>query len=571
MRRAAICSFVLAVLSLSTFFGKFAGADEPLQQIDSYRQFALEHPGNAKAGEQLFLTEKKLACANCHRITGAEKSGPNLDGIADKYSRRDLIENILKPSLSIKPGYEQSTVITRDGRSIVGRITRLQKSMVKLINAEGKTIDVAGTDVEEIRQSPLSMMPENLVFSVAPQQFSDLVAYLETLHFAVITGFRGPAEPVAVTRIKQPVSFTPILPTEMKFANPVWCSALPGVPGQLMVLEQQEAKVWRLEPTPSGMRRHLFLDLGGQVKYGANWGLLCIAFHPEFKTNRRYFLKHQVEEQSVVKTVVVERQANEDLLSDAGVPSRRLFEVEQPAFNHNGGCLAFGPDGMLYIGYGDGGFQRDPNGNGQNLHTAHSKMIRIDVDHRDEGLPYAIPKDNPFLKAHERDPAVLPEMWATGLREPWRFSFDSKTGDLWVGDVGQDRWEAVCLVRAGENHGWNVYESYEPFSNEYRRAGEKFTFPLYAYPHSFGVCVTGGYVYRGSRAPSFEGIYIFGDYETRRVWGLKQEAGKLVAVHELGEAPQHIASFGVDENGEIYLVGYEGAIFHVDLSQSKFE
>jgi glucose/arabinose dehydrogenase len=162
-------------------------------------------------------------------------------------------------------------------------------------------------------------------------------------------------------------------------------------------------------------------------------------------------------------------------------------------------------------------------------------------------------------------------MWATGLREPWRFSFDSKTGDLWVGDVGQDRWEAVCLVRSGENHGWNVYESYEPFSNEYRRAGEKFTFPLYAYPHSFGVCVTGGYVYRGSQAPSFEGIYIFGDYETRRVWGLKEEAGKLVSVHELGEAPQHIASFGVDENGEIYVVGYEGAIFRVDLSQSRFE
>jgi putative heme-binding domain-containing protein len=572
MHRATTDSFVCAgTFFIIWFLAQFAGAAEPLEQIDTYRQFALEHPGSAKAGEQLFLTEKKLACANCHRITGAEKSGPNLDGIADKYSRRDLIENILKPSLSIKPGYEQSTVITRDGRSVVGRITRLQKSMVKLINAEGKTIDILGTDIEEMHQSPVSMMPENLAFSVSPQQFSDLVSYLETLHFTVITGFRGPDEPVEVSRIKQPVHFTPILPADMKFANPVWCSALPGVPGQMIVLEQQESKAWRLEPTPSGMRRHLFLDLSGEVKYGANWGLLCIAFHPEFKTNRRYFLKHQVEEPSGVKTVVVERQASEDLLTDSGTPSRRLYELEQPAFNHNGGCMAFGPDGMLYIGFGDGGFQRDPNGNGQNLHTAHSKMIRIDVDHRDEGLPYAIPKDNPFWKAHERDPAVLPEMWAAGLREPWRFSFDPKTGDLWVGDVGQDRWEAVCLVRAGENHGWNVYESYEPFSNEYRRAGEKFTFPLYAYPHSFGVCVTGGYVYRGSRAPSFEGIYIFGDYETRRVWGLKQEAGKLVAVHELGEAPQHIASFGVDDNGEIYVVGYEGAIFHVDLSQSKFE
>ena len=524
-----------------------------------------------KTGEQLFLNEKKLACANCHHITGIEKNGPNLDGIADKYSRRDLIEHILKPSLSIKPGYEQSIVTTLDGRRIVGRISRAQKSMVKLVTAEGKTIDILRPDIEEVRESPVSMMPDNLVSTVSPEQFSDLVSYLETLHFAVITGFRGPEQPVEVTRIKQPVRFDPIHPADMKFANPVWCGALPGAPGQMIVLEQQEAKAWRLEPTASGMHRELFLDLSGQVKYGANWGLLCIAFHPDFKTNRRYFLKYQVEEKPDVKTLVVERQASDDLLHDSGAPPRRLFEVTQPAFNHNGGCIAFGPDGMLYIGYGDGGFQRDPNGNGQNPHTAHSKMLRIDVDHRDEGLPYAIPRDNPFLKAHEIDSAILPEIWATGLREPWRFSFDPKTGNLWVGDVGQDRWEEVCLVRAGENHGWNVYEGYEAFSNEYQRPGEKFTFPLYAYPHSFGVSVTGGFVYRGSRAPSFDGIYVFGDYETRRVWGLKEEAGELKAVRDLGEAPQHIASFGLDDSGEIYVVGYEGTIYHVDLSQSKFE
>ncbi len=123
----------------------------------------------------------------------------------------------------------------------------------------------------------------------------------------------------------------------------------------------------------------------------------------------------------------------------------------------------------------------------------------------------------------------------------------------------------------GENHGWNVYEGYEKFSNEYRRDGETFTFPLFAYPHSFGASVTGGYVYRGSRAPSFEGVYIFGDYETRRVWGLKETGGKLDVVRELGEAPQHIASFGLDDTGEIYVVGYEGTIYHTDLSKSMFE
>src|SRR5262245_34303879 len=271
MHRMAILRFVLTVFFIA-FSGRLVGADEPSsEKIDTYRQFALEHPGSAKSGEQLFLKEKKLACANCHRITGAEKNGPNLDGIADKYSRSELIEHILKPSLSIKPGYEQSTVITSNGRSIVGRITRAQKSMVKIVDAEGKTIDVLRPDIEEIRQSTVSMMPDNVALQISPEQFSDLIAYLETLHFAVITGFRGPDQPVKVTRIKQPVRITPLQPGDMKFANPVWCGALPGAPSQLIVLEQQEAKVWRLEPTESGMRRHLFLDLTGQVKYGANW------------------------------------------------------------------------------------------------------------------------------------------------------------------------------------------------------------------------------------------------------------------------------------------------------------
>jgi putative heme-binding domain-containing protein len=519
----------------------------------------------------LFRTDKKLLCANCHRITGAEKSGPNLDGIADKYRRPDLVEHILKPSLSIKPGYEQSTVVTKDGRTIVGRISRMQKSNVRVMNAEGREIDVVGENIEEIQASSVSLMPDNVALVISPQQFADVVAYLETLHSKVTTGFRGLNEPVEVPRIKRPIRFVKIHADEMKFANPVWCSEFPGAPGELIVLEHQEAKAWRLVPGEGGLRRELFLDLAGEVKYGGNWGLMCIAFHPQFKTNLRYFLEHEVAENSVVKTTVVERQASEDLLHDAGVPSRRLFEVEQPAYNHNGGCIAFGPDGMLYIGFGDGGFQNDPNGNGQNMHIAHSKMLRIDVDRRDVGRPYAIPPDNPYLKAHERDPAVLPEMWAIGFREPWRYSFDPKTGDLWDGDVGQDKYEEVLLVRAGENHGWNVYEAYEPFSNEYRSAGEKFAFPVYAYPHSFGVSVTGGYVYRGSRSPSFEGVYIFGDYETRRVWGLKEESGRLVSVRELGESPQHIVSFGVDDRGEIYLVGYEGSIFRLDLSQSKFE
>ncbi len=556
---------------LILLLGQMAAAQQADDKIDVYRQYALAHPGDVQAGEQLFLRDKKLVCTNCHRITGAEKSGPNLDGIADKFKRPDLIEQILRPSLSIKPGYEQTIVTTKNGRTVIGRLSRRQKSNLRVMNADGREIDIVGDNVEEIRESPISFMPDNVVLSITTQQFADLIAYLGTLHSKITTGFRGPNEPVEVTRIKQPIHFESLEGPEMKFANPVWCNDFPGAAGQMVVLEHQEAKAWRLVPSQAGMQRELFVDLTGQVKYGGNWGLMCIAFHPQFQTNRRYFLEHEAEEDGVVRTTVVERQATEDLLHDAGTPSRRLYAVEQPAFNHNGGCLAFGPDGMLYIGFGDGGFQNDPNGNGQNMHIAHSKMLRIDVDHRDPGLPYAIPPDNPFLEAHKDDPGVLPEIWALGLREPWRYSFDMKTGNLWVGDVGQDKFEQVVIVRKGENYGWNVYEGFAPFSDANRRPGEKYSFPIYSYPHSFGVSVTGGYVYRGSRAPSFDGIYIFGDYETRRVWGLKEEDGKFVAVRELGECPGHIVSFGVDDQGEIYVVAYEGLIYHVDLAGSVFE
>ena len=197
-------------------------------------------------------------------------------------------------------------------------------------------------------------------------------------------------------------------------------------------------------------------------------------------------------------------------------------------------------------------------------------MLRIDVDRRDPDLPYGIPPDNPFLAQHERDPSVRPETWASGFREPWRFSFDPVTKDLWVGDVGQGDFEEVFLLRRGENHGWNVREGFQPFSEEYRRDGERYTDPLFVYQHGLGFSVTGGHVYRGTRSPSFEGVYIFGDYNTRRVWGLRQHEGAVAAVVEIGTAPGGIASFGVDQEGEIYLVNYAGTVYHVDLSDARF-
>ncbi|HTL16560.1 MAG TPA: PQQ-dependent sugar dehydrogenase, partial [Patescibacteria group bacterium] len=296
-------------------------------------------------------------------------------------------------------------------------------------------------------------------------------------------------------------------------------------------------------------------------------GLLGMAFHPKFRQNRKYYLKHQVLEAGQIMTTVVEREASPDLRSDSGKPSRRLWQVSATTQDHTGGCIAFGPDDFLYIGMGDTGPQQDPQGHGQDLTTCLGKLLRIDVDRADPGLAYAIPSDNPFRGLT----GVRPEIWAYGLREPWRFSFDSLTGDLWVGDVGQDRVEEVDIVQRGENCGWNVYEGFEPFSNRYRKPGVAYIPPVFAYRRKFGNCVIGGHVYRGDRQSSFYGVYICGDYTSRRIFGLKQKNRQLLTVHQIGVSPQSIASFAEDEERNIYVVGYEGMIYKMNFESAFFD
>ena len=213
---------------------------------------------------------------------------------------------------------------------------------------------------------------------------------------------------------------------------------------------------------------------------------------------------------SFFSPVIVERQATPDLRRDAGGPSRRLLQIHQDTDLHWGGMLAFGPDGFLYIGAGDAGPQEDPDGHGQDLSELPGSILRIDVDRQHGGKPYAIPESNPYRNSAT---PVRPEIWASGFRMPWRFSFDPSTGDLWVGDVGQDLFEKVTIARAGENHGWNVYEGFMKFSDQYRREGETYTPPVMAYRRKYGASVTGGYVYRGRRNASYYGAYFFGDFE----------------------------------------------------------
>jgi glucose/arabinose dehydrogenase len=291
-----------------------------------------------------------------------------------------------------------------------------------------------------------------------------------------------------------------------------------------------------------------------------------MALHPKFPENHKYYFAKHTVDRGQFSTIIAEGEASSDLQTDSGRPSRLILKWDEATGVHYGGGLAFGPDGYLYIGTGDSGPQEDPQGHAQNSSLLLGKMLRIDVDHFDSGKAYGIPSDNPFLGQAE----FRPEIWAWGFREPWRFSFDPITGELWVGDVGQDRYEEVDVVRRGENYGWNVYEGFELFSNRFRRAGATYVAPVFAYGRKFGVSVTGGYVCRFGSGSSFDGVYVFGDFQSRRIFGLTQHNRGLSAIRQIGTAPQRVVSFGRDLNGGLYVVGYEGMLFRLIFEGTAF-
>lgn len=562
---------LFVVSSLLCVFSSSAALAEEADHKHAYREFALSHEGDVSAGEALFQTNRKAMCSDCHRITGMEKNGPNLDGIGEKYAKPEMITHMLNPNASIKRGYEQAKVVMEDGRLIVGRVERSNQLLLRIQDLKGKRINLKQKEVDEVQFSETSLMPSGLETNITKEEFADLVSYLCSLKFGIKDGLAADGRSVEIPRIASPIKFVPIHPESEKFENPVWVGPFPLSRDQLLVVEHQNARVWRyIRDSKDASKKELFVDLKDQIHIAGDQGLTSFALHPNFVANGRYFLEHEVREEGIVKTTIVERQATEDRLRDSGRASTRLLEVLQPAANHNGGCIAFGLDGMLYAGFGDGGPQKDPNGYSQNAGELLGSFIRIDVDNKQDGKAYAIPSDNPYLDPRE-DRNARPEVWATGFREPWRFSFDSLTGDLWVGDVGQSKFEEVCIVRRGENHGWNVREGFAAFSDEHKTDGATFTDPLFAYEHGLGFSVTGGHVYRGDPESSFYGVYIFGDYNTRRIWGLRQKDGKLIDVRELATAPTDVASFGVDGRGELLLVAYSGEIFHMDLSGTKYE
>jgi glucose/arabinose dehydrogenase len=368
------------------------------------------------------------------------------------------------------------------------------------------------------------------------------------------TPLPAPTEP----RPAAPASINPGDYTLTKIADgltrPVYLTHADDGSGRLFVIEQRGLiriiQNGALRPEP-------FLDIVSRVNSQANErGLLGLAFHPDYAANGLFFVHYS------------DRNGDTAIsrFSVSGDPDRAdpnsealLLWAEQPYANHNGGEIAFGPDGYLYIGLGDGGSAGDPENRAQTMTTLLGKLLRIDVN----AEPYAIPPDNPYADGR----GGLPEIWASGLRNPWRFSFDRATGDLYIADVGQNAYEEVSFQpagsRGGENYGWRFFEGLHPFKDT-PPATLALTAPVAEYSHGEGGCsVTGGYVYRGAALPALNGVYFFGDYCSGIIWSLQRDTSGAWQRAVFGRTDLSISSFGEGQAGEVYVLDHGGAVYQL--------
>lgn len=350
------------------------------------------------------------------------------------------------------------------------------------------------------------------------------------------------------------------------FKAPVYVADARDGSQRLFVVEQ--AGVVRTFHPQAGTQNKsfpIFLDIRDRVDWGGEKGLLGLAFHPDFRHNRRFFVNYVTTRDGGGKlgTRISEFLANPDLQSADAASEKILIKFLQPFPNHKGGMIVFGPDNNLYIGTGDGGSANDPFNAGQRLNTLLGKILRIDVNKTDTQHFYSIPSDNPFLKEKE----AKPEIFAYGLRNPWRFSFDRQTGALFVGDVGQDAQEEIDVVEKGKNYGWRIMEGTDCTPGVNRFCDKRgLELPITTYGRDEGGCVIGGYVYRGAKYPSLQGIYFFADFNVNKVFGLRYDSRRqrLIEGHKLIlKTPFPVSSFGEDEAGEIYLISYLGDIYRL--------
>ncbi|HXG10184.1 MAG TPA: PQQ-dependent sugar dehydrogenase [Gemmataceae bacterium] len=354
---------------------------------------------------------------------------------------------------------------------------------------------------------------------------------------------KGSPEPPAPYR-------TEIAFPALKFFEPLEMASAPGC-DRLFVAERP-GRIYSFPDNPARAdKAELFLDLKKTV-YG-------LALHPKFATNGYVYVTYVLDPTKTEPrgTRVARFQVSKDNPLRADPASEKII-LEWPSGGHNGGCLRFGPDGCLYIGTGDGSGIADELQTGQDLSDLLGAILRIDVDHPDEGRAYGIPRDNPFVHME----GARPEIWAYGLRQPWKFSFDRQTGDLWAGEVGQDLWEMVYRIERGGNYGWSVMEGAHPFRPERKRGPTPIRPPIVEQPHSAFRSLTGGFVYHGTRLKDLAGAYIYGDFDTGKVWALRYDGQKVTAHRELATTQIRIVAFGEDNAGEIYLLDFMGGQIH---------
>jgi len=326
-----------------------------------------------------------------------------------------------------------------------------------------------------------------------------------------------------------------------------------------LFLSVKTGKIFVFEDINNTNSYKLFLDISKQINsIGYEEGLLSLAFDPNYQINRQFYVYYSASNprRSILSMFLTHK--NNPNKADPN-SEKIILEILQPYANHNGGSIVFGPDKHLYIGLGDGGSRGDPLGNGQNPNTLLGSILRITPDKHSSINKYTIPSDNPFI-GNEK---MKNEIWAYGLRNPWRLTFDSITGDLWVGDVGQNDYEEINLVTKGKNYGWNIMEGMHcyPTKNSCKKIGLELPIVEYSSKQNSNCSVIGGYVYRGSRIPSLQGSYIYGDYCSGKIWALHYYKNKSPNTELLVNSSLKISSFGEGQNGEIYILSFDGNIY----------
>ena len=393
---------------------------------------------------------------------------------------------------------------------------------------------------------------------------------------ALVSAGAQPLPSIALRRVFPALALH--LPTGMEEA--------PDGSGRFFLLEQ-DGRIVVVTNGADGSAAREFLNITNRHPHTAvEDGLLGLAFHPGFRTNALCYIYYTQDKprRSILSELKVLPDGRADLPAE-----RIVMDVPQPFEDHKAGQIKFGRDGLLYVGLGDGGHGNDPFNNGQNTATLLGKILRIDVDHRSvvtnagvrTALGYAIPADNPFTGEPDLyENGVRKEIWAYGFRNPWRFSWDRETGDLWAADVGQDKWEEVDLIVKGGNYGWCVREGAHHFKPG--PEGARYIEPVIEYPHDpkllpqtkypemgIGMCVIGGYVYRGANYPALRGVYLYADYVLGTFWGFRWREGRVAEHGVLLRQPKNITSFAEDHAGELYALAYDGKVFAITAPRGQ--